>query len=219
MPQLNPSYVFIGDIKSKKIMTEYSLEQSIKQHHKDANIIFEKQWNGQYHLNQRNQLKANGDGDYYYIVTEPSLFFLVFAKSGNETTVFKMIDNINQEHIPLMTNDIGELNAQGRQALKGVIGKWQSGSVLNQTSEIQEVVNSIRIDIKDNIDQIVNNIDGLDELQNKSEKIKEIGKAYKDDANTLQKVTWWKNCKLIIIIALIVIVLILVIILPIVLKK
>lgn len=219
MSQDNPSYVFIGDIKRKKMMTEYSLEQSMKKHRKEANVIFERLYRtGDYHLNQRNQLKANDDGDYYFIVTDPALFFLIFAKSGNENKVFKMIDTINQEHIPLMTNDNGELNAQGRQALKGVIEKFEKENV-SKTSEIQEEINSIRIDMKDNIEHIMTNMDGLDTLKEKSDHIKDMGSAFKNNAAQVKKVTWWQNIKLIIIIVVMIILLLLAIILPIVLKK
>lgn len=213
-------YLFIGDIKTKGIVTQFSLNHSNKQYQLDAYNIFERLYKSNYHLNQRNQIKANAEGDYYFVVTEPSLFFLVYTKNDcSPNHVFKLIDSIIQEHIPLMTNDKGELNAQGRQALKTVIEKWQTEPQFDKISEIQEAVDSIKIDMKENIEKVVNNIDDLDDLQNKSDKLKETGSMFRNDARTLQRVTWSKNCKLIVIIVFIVIILLLIIILPIVLKK
>ena len=101
-----------------------------------------------------------------------------------------------------MKNDKGELNAEGRQKLKKIIDKYQDPKI-NQISEIINTVDSIKVIVKDSIQKVVNNTQSLDELEKKSQMLKDNGKNFQKNANTIDRVTWWHNFKIKIILFLI----------------
>ena len=128
--------------------------------------------------------------------------------------VFQLIDEINKEKIPLQVNNNGELNNLGKKSLNNMLNKYQSSTI----NKIQDEVDEIRIEMNENIRNVVNNVEDVQVLDNKAAKIKDNADVYKRDAIQLKSITWWKNFKLTIIIVSIVIALVLIIVLPIVLR-
>ena len=66
--------------------------------------------------------------------------------------------------------------------------------------------------MKKNINKMVESVDNVNELQDKSEALKLETDDYKKNAIEVRKITWWQNFKLWIILAGLVLILILIII-------
>jgi preprotein translocase subunit SecE len=128
-----------------------------------------------------------------------------------------MFDTINKDHIPLMVNDKGELNPSGKQMLKKIVDDFQNAK--DKINDIHADVREIQIDMKNNIKNIVANVDDAKKLQQTSDNIRVGADTYKKNAGELKRVTWWQNCKLTIIIISVVVVIALVIIIPLVVKS
>ena len=208
-------YVLIGDPGTNKIITEFSASGVNSNVKKEINRIFSKLTkipNRNY--DERNKITAKEE-NYYFIYKKPNFLFVVLAISEYpERYVFELIEKIVEDNIPSMINDeTKELNPTGRQALKDLVNKYQDVKNINKIAEIQEDVNSLKVDMKKNIAKMVESVENVNELQNKSEQLKLETQDYKDNSVTLRKLTWWQNAKLWIIIIGVVLILVLIIVL------
>ena len=208
-------YVLIGEASSMKIITEFTSGNPNPKTKKEINRIFNKLAklpNKKY--DERNKI-ASKDENYYFINIKPDLLFIILANASYpERYVFELVSKIMEENIPTMVNDeTRELNPNGRQALKELVNKYQDIKNINKIAEIQEDVNSLKVDMKKNIAKMVESVENVNELQNKSEQLKLETQDYKNNSVTLRKLTWWQNAKLWIIIIGVVLILVLIIVL------
>ena len=212
-------YVLIGDSTTLKIITEFSTGNPTQKTKKEINRIFNKLAklpNKKY--DERNKINSK-DENYYFINIKPNLLFIVLANSQYpERYVFELINKIIEQNIPTMINDeTKELNPSGRQALKDLVNKYQDIKNINKIAEIQQDVDSLKVDMKKNINKMVQSVENVNQLQNQAEQLKLESEEYKKSSVEIRKLTWWQNCKLWIIIGIIVAI-ILIIVLSIVLS-
>ena len=212
-------YVLIGDAASVKIITEFSAGNIDSKKKKEINRIFNKLAklpNKKY--DDRNKITSK-DENYYFMNVKPNYLFIILVNNQYpERYAFELISKIMEENIPTMINDeTGELNPSGRQALKELVNKYQDIKSINKIAEIQSGVDSLKVDMKKNITKMVESVDNVNELQNKSEQLKLESQNYKDSSVEIRKLTWWQNCKLWVIIIGIVLLIILIIVLIVVL--
>ena len=208
-------YVLIGDSMTMKIITEFSTGNPSQKTKKEINRIFTKLAkieNKKY--DDRNKITSKEE-NYYFINLKPNLLFIVLVNNQYpERYVFELINKIIEENIPTMVNDeTKELNPSGRQALKELVNKYQDIKSISKIAEIQQDVDSLKVDMKKNINKMVESVDDVNELQNKSEQLKLESQDYKKNSVELRKITWWQNCKLWVIIIGIVLLIVLVIVL------
>ena len=207
-------YLLIGDTSSMKIITEFSSGNAAQKTKKEINRIFNKVAKlPNKKFDERNKLTSK-DENYYYIHQKPDLLFIVLANNKYpERMVFELIAKIQEENIPTMVNDeTRELNPTGRQSLKDLINKYQDVTNVNKIAEIQNEVNELKVDMKDNINKMVQSVDDVGKLQERSEALKLETEDYKKNSQELKKLTWWQNCKLWLIIGGILILIILIIV-------
>ncbi len=212
---MNIKYLLIGNTDTVKIITEFIVVKS-PQTQNEAKQIFEKLCKvPEKKIDERNKIQGN-QGNYYFTITSPNVFYLCLVdQTYPERKVFELIDSINKDHVPLMVNDKGELNASGRQILKSLMDKFQDSK--DRISDVHNDVNEIQLEMKDNIKKVLTNVDDARKLQETSDRIKNSSQDYKKNAKDLERATWWQNCKLTIIIASVVVGLVLIVVLPIVL--
>ena len=212
-------YVLIGDAAAVKIITEFSAGNIDSKKKKEINRIFNKLAklpNKKY--DERNKITSKEE-NYYFMNVKPNYLFIILVNSQYpERYAFELISKIMEENIPTMINDeTGELNPSGRQALKELVNKYQDIKSINKIAEIQSGVDSLKVDMKKNITKMVESVDNVNELQNKSEQLKLETEDYKKTSVEIRKLTWWQNCKLWVIIIGIVLLLVLIIVLIVVL--
>ena len=212
-------YVLIGDSATVKIITEFSSGNVDPKKKKEINRIFNKLAklpNKKY--DERNKITSK-DENYYFMNVKPNYLFIILVNSQYpERYAFELIGKIMEENIPTMINDeTGELNPSGRQALKELVNKYQDIKSINKIAEIQSGVDSLKVDMKKNITKMVESVDNVNELQNKSEQLKLETEDYKKTSVEIRKLTWWQNCKLWVIIIGIILLIVLIIVLIVVL--
>ena len=212
-------YVLIGDSATVKIITEFSSGNVDPKKKKEINRIFNKLAklpNKKY--DERNKITSKEE-NYYFMNVKPNYLFIILVNNQyQERYAFELISKIMEENIPTMINDeTGELNPSGRQALKELVNKYQDIKSINKIAEIQSGVDSLKVDMKKNITKMVESVDNVNELQNKSEQLKLETEDYKKTSVEIRKLTWWQNCKLWVIIIGIVLLIILIIVLIVVL--
>ena len=84
---------------------------------------------------------------------------------------------------------------------------------ISKIAEIQKDVDELKVDMKKNITKMVESVDDVKDLQNKSEQLKLESQDYKDNSVTLRKITWWQNFKLWIVLIGVILIIVLIIIL------
>ena len=208
-------YLLIGDTSTSKIITEFSSGSSQPKTKKEINQIFNKLCRTQNkRIDERNKITSKNE-NYYFTFCNPDLLFLLLANNKYpERLVFELIKKINEDKIPSMVNDeTRELNPSGRQALKQLIDVYQDPKSVNKISQIQSDVNSIKDDMKKNINKMVESVDNVKDLEQSAANLQLETKEYKDNSIEVRKLTWWQNFKMWIILGCVVIFLIILIIL------
>jgi hypothetical protein len=208
-------YLLIGDSSTNKIITEFTAGNAQSKTKKEINQIFNKLCKStNKKLDERNKITSK-DENYYFTFTRPDLIFILLAQNDYpERYIFELIQKINEENIPTMVNDeTRELNPSGRQALKQLIDVYQDPKNINRLSDIQSDVDSIKVDMKQNINKMVESVEDVNDLQNKSEALKMETSDYQKNAVEIKRITWWQNFKLWLILGGVVLILILLIIL------
>ena len=191
-------YLLIGDSSTSKIITEYTSGNAQSKTKKEINQIFNKLCKStNKKIDERNKITSKNE-NYYFTFTKPDLIYILLANNQyQERYVFELIDKINEEKIPNMVNDeTRELNPSGRQALKQLIDVYQEPQNINRISDIQTDLDSIQVDMKKNINKMVESVDDVNDLQNKSAALKMETSDYQKNSVEVKKITWWQNFKL-----------------------
>ena len=201
-------YFLIGDLDTNKPITEYSTNTLSSSEKKTANQIFKKiSKTEDRKYDERNIISAK-ENKYYFISYQPNIVFISFVDGTYpERCVFQMFEEIRSEDILSMINDsTKELNPNGRQKLKEIIEKYQEKEQIDKIAAIQEDVNEVKVEVKKNIDKMVEGVEDVEKLQEKSNELKDASKDYKNNAEEVRKITCWQNCKLWIILIVIILI-------------
>jgi len=201
-------YFLIGDLDTNKPITEYSTNTFSSGEKKTANQIFKKiSKTEDRKYDERNIISAK-ENKYYFISYQPNIVFISFVDGTYpERCVFQMFEEIRSEDILSMINDsTKELNPNGRQKLKEIIEKYQEKEQIDKIAAIQEDVNEVKVEVKKNIDKMVEGVEDVEKLQEKSNELKDASKDYKNNAEEVRKITCWQNCKLWIILIIIILI-------------
>lgn len=207
-------FFFIGDISNKKTITEFISYnhphlRSIKG---DNKRIFDKFCSSvEKKLGERLSINNNKISlTYYFTILAPSIFFFVCSiEEYKESIVYKLIDEIYEEKVYAMTTGKGDLNNEGRLKLKRIIEKYQERNI-DKISEIEGDLDSMKMIVKDTIQKTVDNTLNLEDLEKRSQVLKERGKEYNNNTINIKRRTWWNNLKIKVIFFLIIILLILI---------
>ena len=131
-----------------------------------------------------------------------------------------MIDKIKEEKVLEMINEeTKELNAQGIEAIKSIVDSYQEPANINKIADIQKDIDEIRVQMNDNIKKQVSGMDDVQNLEEKSNKLKSDTAEYSNNANDLKKETCIQSWKLTIIIVALIVLVALAITLPLILYK
>jgi hypothetical protein len=206
-------YLLIGDSSTNKIITEFSAE-NFQPNKKQINQIFNKLCKTpNKNLNERNKIVSKHE-NYYFTFCLPYLVYLVLVNNEYpERYVFELIQKVNDEKIPTMINDdTKELNPSGRQELKKLISEFQDPRNISKIADLQSDVNSVKADMRNNINKMVENVDDVNQLQEKSEALRFESIEYKQNSYDIRRFTFWQNFKLWIILGGVILLLIIILI-------
>jgi hypothetical protein len=207
-------YLLIGDSSTNKIVTEFSSGNAQPKTKKEINQIFNKLCKTpNKKLDERNKITSKNE-NYYFTFCHPDLIYLVLVNNEYpERYVFELIQKINDEKIPTMVNDeTRELNPSGRQALKQLIDVYQDPKNISKIADLQSDVNSIKVDMRKNINKMVESVDDVNQLQEKSAALKLESTEYKQNSVEVRRLTWWQNFKMWIILGGVVLLLLIILI-------
>ena len=195
-------YFLIGDIDTNKTITEYSTNAINNKEKKNANQIFQRICkSNERRYEERNIISAK-ENKYYFSLFQPNIVFIVYANEKYpERLIFTMFDEVRKEKVLSMINEeTKELNPNGRQCLKQIIEKYQDKEKIDKIESIQKDINEVKIDIKENINKMVQSVEDVEKLEEIANDLKISSEDYHSSAEEIKKVTIWQNFKFWIII-------------------
>ncbi len=191
-------YFLIGDIDTNKTITEFSTNAIGSKEKKNATQIFKRLCkSNERRYEERNIISAK-ENKYYFTLFQPNIVFIVYADGGYpEKLIFAMFDEVRNEKVLSMINEeTKELNPNGRQSLKQIIEKYQDKEKIDKIASIQKVINEVKIEVKENINKMVENVEDVDSLEERSKELINSSTEYSDSSNEIRKITLWKNFKM-----------------------
>jgi len=206
-------YLLIGESSTNNIITEFSSD-NFQPKKKEINKIFNKLCKTpNKNLNELNKIVSKNE-NYYFAFGLPDLVYLILASNEYpQRYVYELIKKIEEEKIPTMKNDeTKELNPNGRQALKLLINEYQDPKHISKIVDLQSDVNSIKLDLRSSINKMVESVDDVKQLEEKSSALKFESIEYKQNSNEIKALTFWQNFKLYIILGGIILLLIIILI-------
>jgi hypothetical protein len=159
-------YFLIGDLDTNKPITEYSINSFASADKKSAGQIFRKLCKTEERKFEERNIISAKENKYYFISYDPNIIFLTFVDGTYpDRLIFQMFEEIRTEGVLSMINDsTKELNPNGRQKLKEIIEKYQEREKVDKIGEIQNEVNEVKVEVKKNIDKMVENVEDVEKL-------------------------------------------------------
>ena len=211
-------YLLIGNVDTKKIMTEYSSTSNANEIKKEINQIFAKECKTQLKkYNERNKITSK-DSIYYYIIEKPNLIFIILVDEDYpEETVFELLEKIQKKQITKILNEeTNELNSEGRLELKNIIDIYQKkngdedgdkNDKVNEDKNIKENNGKDNLNIDKEKNNVINLTLNIDDLQTKNDEFLLTDTKKKWSIKNLQI---WKNYRTYLYLALIVLIILIV---------
>ena len=211
----NIKFILIGNIDTKQIITEFSTIKNDKMK-TNSNLIFKKMSSQPEKIIFHQRTKLGVDfGHLYFSVYPENKFYLVVAESSYpERIVYDLIEEIEKDNIFLLTTEKGELNASGKQSLKNLVDKYQEINKVNQISAINDDIDEVKLDMRENIRKATDNINKVEDLDEKSNRIRLNADSFKNNAKKLERQSCLQNWKWTAILVGLVLVILLIIIVP-----
>ena len=173
----------------------------------------------------------------YYMITTSDFFYLAAVRKNSqyckkENLIFELMEDIDHQGIKKLVDKNGELTNVGKQNLKFSIEKYQESNLsklttknslfdiilnqsddqLNKISVVNSQINDIKKDVKSSVKNIINNVGEMQELENKSSKIKEQSMKFQKDSYNFERHIKFKKLRNKIIVGVVVIIILIIII-------
>ena len=195
-------YFLIGDIDTSKIITEYITNLITTKEKKNAIQIFKRLCKSTERRYEENNIITAKQNKYFFSLFQPSIVFIAYAlDTYPQTLIFELFENLRKNNILSMINEeTKELNPNGRQNLKQMIENYQANEKIKRFEEIKKDIADVKIEVKKNINKMIDNINNVENLEDRAKELNEESKEYIENAIYDKKITWWQNAKLRIII-------------------
>ena len=147
----------------------------------------------------------------YYSLINKGILYIVFVEilsiyldNFNDESIFELIEEIDNQGIISNTDKSGKINNIGKQNLKFAVEKYQNSffegkevasnpSLIeeapkdNKIAVINEQIKGVQNDMKNNVKNMITNIQDINEMENKSVAIKDTSFQFRKDSLALEK--------------------------------
>ena len=148
--------------------------------------------------------------DIYYSLINKGILYILFVEifsiyldSFKEDSIFELIEQIDTQGIKLNTDNSGKLTNVGKQNLKFLVEKYQNTfftkneaasnpSLIeeapqdNKIAVINEQIKGVSNDMKNNVKNMITNMQDINEIENKSISIKDSSFKFRRDSLALE---------------------------------
>eukprot|EP00919_Chromeraceae_sp_WS-2016_P020192 GHVR01048109.1.p1 GENE.GHVR01048109.1~~GHVR01048109.1.p1 ORF type:complete len:270 (+),score=63.90 GHVR01048109.1:43-852(+) len=110
----------------------------------------------------------------------------------------------------------GGLTRQLRKDMKDIVTRYDQPSKVDKAAEVREKVDQVKDVMQDNVKKILATHGNLQQLEEKTDNLKDASQSFNKNSTDLKNSLWWRNVKITIIIVVILIALTLYLVIPIV---
>ena len=185
-----------------------------------SNQLFSKYVQSEKYKKEERQQVKNKEDIYFFLVNTENIFYLVCGDNKlKEREAFGLIEFLQNKNIPppLIDSNLKKLNFEEKQQFKAAVNDYLNNN-MDKIRTVQIEVDEAKDTVKENLQNIYNNVVDVKVLEDKSEELKNTSDQYHKSSRDLRVATCWQNFKWIIIL-IVVVVVILLIILPISFRK
>jgi hypothetical protein len=150
-------------------------------------------------------------GRVYCIVTSPS-----YSPRVAFTALDEMISRFSKEQGPRAAGATeNSMSRSSRPILEAIANKYADPSSVDKITAVQEKLDVVKSNMKENIQQILQNQESIERIELASVQLKEMASDFKDGAKSLKDKMFWKKWKMRLLIGFLVTAVLVVIIVPI----
>ncbi|KRX09181.1 Longin-like domain [Pseudocohnilembus persalinus] len=171
-------------------------------------------------LQPNERQKLTGKNSFWYCQRDNHGFYY-YLQSGQkypERIAYKFIQELlkHLETLPnLETADETEIKYHCKSKVQELLQKYNDLASIDKVSEAEANLDQVRLQMNDNIHNMVGNQKQLDDLHEKSRGLQNAGEKLQKQSHDLERIMYYRNLKLKIMVALIVIGVLLIILIPI----
>ena len=208
-------FIGIGNLINRKIIVSYSPRERNEKnkYSKEAKDIIEKLILISIMPNERYTESTNDDKRKILNLIDSSgkwVFMIIVIKDYPERYGYKLLnelqkktlDTLNKEYLNKLgfdenlNNNFKNTKDDIQLYMVELERNYRDIGQIDKIRNIQNDVNDIKIEMKNNVNQMINNIELTSNLENRSDALRNEAKFFKKEAKKLYKYTWWKNKKI-----------------------
>jgi hypothetical protein len=208
-------YIGIGNLINRKIIVSYSPRERNEKnkYSKESKDIIEKLLLISIMPNERYTESTNDDKRKILNLIDSSgkwVFMIIVIKDYPERYGYKLLnelqkktlDTLNKEYLNKLgfdenlNNNFKNTKDDIQLYMVELERNYRDIGQIDKIRNIQNDVNDIKIEMKNNVNQMINNIELTSNLENRSDALRNEAKFFKKEAKKLYKYTWWKNKKI-----------------------
>ena len=208
-------YIGIGNLINRKIIVSYSPRERNEKnkYSKESKDIIEKLLLISIMPNERYTESTNDDKRKILNLIDSSgkwVFMIIVIKDYPERYGYKLLnelqkktlDTLNKEYLNKLgfdenlNNNFKNTKDDIQLYMVELERNYRDIGQIDKIRNIQNDVNDIKIEMKNNVNQMINNIELTSNLENRSDALRNEAKFFKKEAKKLYKYTWWRNKKI-----------------------
>ena len=205
-------YISIGDLIKKRIIVDYFPQGKGNQHvFKDyAKNIINKLLTMSIRPNERYKETINDNKKFNVSMDNKANIAFMILTNDNYPERYsykllmelenKSISTINKHYVNKMTGDILALTEYFKTFAKDIQlymveleRKYRNVTENDKISLIQEEIDDVKVDVKKNINKMLNNIELVSNLEEKSNALKDMANEYKRGGREIKRASWRRN--------------------------
>lgn len=209
-------YVAVSNLIDRKILVDYSpkdFKVNNKKYKKDTREMIDKLILIAINPNERQTEKISSEQKIISIVDKNArwVFLSLISSSFPERIGYRMLNELENKYLnninELFLESLGNFNHEDDSSQKHLkdniqltmvelLQKYNELGSVDKITEIQEEVDSTKVVMKDNINQMIVNLDNFEKLEGQTDLLKMRALEFKDNTKEVKKASAWGNKKM-----------------------
>eukprot|EP00696_Hemimastix_kukwesjijk_P000030 gnl/Hemi2/10059_TR3485_c0_g1_i1.p1 gnl/Hemi2/10059_TR3485_c0_g1~~gnl/Hemi2/10059_TR3485_c0_g1_i1.p1 ORF type:complete len:213 (+),score=48.22 gnl/Hemi2/10059_TR3485_c0_g1_i1:79-717(+) len=146
-------------------------------------------------------------GTLHYDSDQTNVYMVMVSSKYPQRTAFRLLEDLRD----------GLPQQQGQNKLpllKRLCAKYDDLASVDKIHGVIQQVDEVKGVMQNNINSVLTNIERFEDLENKTDELKEVAGQFKKDATKLKRMMWMRNCKMWTILIIVIIAILLYFIIP-----
>ncbi|PFH33486.1 synaptobrevin protein [Besnoitia besnoiti] len=202
----NVGFVAVGSLKSKEVVDIFYGRLTSKEKSAIAPLfpgVLQTAPNASASVRRKFPVE---DGGVMFLASDSTGSFLfgvyVQDRTYPERAAFALLTEVQQlvseaiQAEPACGKKPGLLAKRVRQAVRGLISKFDLPASVDKTAEVLKKVEDVKLEMEKNVQKVLQNQANLESLESKTDQLASSAKTFKQTAGDVNRATWWQKVKL-----------------------